>query len=143
MITFKFIYPKFPNVNNSKYKPKGARHTILTPEARKIKEQIHKEALLQSTKYGEIFSGFDPAKHYLEAEYMFYTPKLFTKNGLLSKGKPDWDGNIKYVQDACCKAMGIDDAYIINSTVKQFQSKSENEVYICIFRMCYLNSRFC
>jgi len=136
------VLPKFPNVNNSKTKSRHSGRLILTNETRKIKEILQLEAMKQMKKVGDIFKSFDPAIHYLEAEYMFYTPKLFTLKGTINMNKPDWDGNIKHVQDACCMAMGIDDSFIISSKVDQFKSKSDDEVFICIYRLCYQNSRF-
>ena len=143
MITFKFVCPKFPNVNHSKTLHNG--RFILTDSTRKFKEYIALAAKSQLKDFAEFAASlraFDPTRHYISAEYMFYTPNMFTKEGKISQRKGDWDGNIKYVQDSCMAALGIDDSFILDATVKQYQSKSFDEVFVCIYRVCYLDSRF-
>lgn len=136
MIVFKFNGYKFPTVNHGKTVNKSGRF-ILKNSTRDFKNQILLDA---KTQYkSNLFSSFDPSIHYIESEYMYYTPKLLTKKGTISMNKPDWDGNIKYVQDACCKVMGINDSFILESTVKQFYS--DKETFICIYRLCNQMSR--
>lgn len=140
MVTFKFLMDKFPNTNNA-YMPIN-KGKILKKEARKRIDIIKKAAKSQIQGNEFLFKDFDSAIHYIEAEYMFYTPDLFTKRGTINMRKGDIDGAIKFVQDACCEAMGVDDSAILDLKISQFKSKSEEQVFICIYRLCYLNSRF-
>lgn len=93
-----------------------------------------KKALL-----GSSFS-FDPETHYLSTEIFFYTPRLVTAKGRISKGKPDTSNCIKALEDAVFETLGIDDCY--NLDVSASVNYSDAPVIVCIIRKHLNSSKF-
>lgn len=63
--------------------------------------------------------GLDFSPHQkkdLGIEIYFYVPALH---------KSDWDGHVKIIQDAVIKAMGLDDAYIVEAHVYKDLDKED------------------
>jgi Holliday junction resolvase RusA-like endonuclease len=141
VVTFKFQGYKFPNSNNAKtYNPRTGKF-VLRWNVDTFKKQIALEAHNQYSRQGKLFAGFNPKESYLEVEMYYYTPRLFTAKGAINKKKGDWDGNLKWVQDACCAAMNIDDAFILDASVKQLKSVNEDESFVCVFKVRSLTDR--
>lgn len=105
--------------SNQLYTNVQGRGRVLTRRADKFKDFIFH--LTRQQARGS-FPPIDPKKHWIEAFYVIYSPKVLTKKGSINRNKGDEDGQIKALQDSICKALGFDDSLITESHRKQIHS---------------------
>ncbi|MCB1712502.1 MAG: RusA family crossover junction endodeoxyribonuclease [Candidatus Riesia sp.] len=140
IIDFKFQYKSFPNTNHSKQKGRNGQF-ILTDATRRFKEYALISAKNQYQKHGNVFKNiFDPKIHFFQVEYYFYTPKFYTKKGTVNLKKGDWDSNLKHTQDAIFEAIGLNDALILDASVKHYPCGGDTETVMCFVSMGNLQS---
>ena len=118
--------------------PTGASgRRYLSGEGASYKRIVAKETLEAVRQQG--FS-FNPETQYITSEFFFYTPKLITKEGKISKSKPDTSNCIKALEDGIFEALGVDDCY--NLDVSASVHYSEKPCIIVLIRTHILNSKF-
>lgn len=66
------------------------------------------------------------AKKPLAIQIKLWLPKLYVS---------DWDGHVKVLQDAIMKAMGLDDAYIVQANVSKRHDKHNPRFQVTVWRI--------
>jgi len=102
----------------------------------------YKQLVKTATTMAYLEQGFtfNPETQYISTEFFFYTPKLLTKQGKISKSKPDSSNCVKALEDGIFQTLGIDDCYNLDITVQQHYSKEPK--IIAILRAHNLSSKF-
>lgn len=84
--------------------------------------------------------SFNSESQYITTEFFFYTPKLLTKQGKISKSKADTSNCIKALEDGIFETLGIDDCY--NLDVNASVQYSKDPTIIVILRTHLLSAKF-
>jgi Holliday junction resolvase RusA-like endonuclease len=83
--------------------------------------------------------NFNSDTQFISTEFHFYTPKLLTKQGKISKAKADTSNCIKALEDGIFETLGIDDCYNLDITASA--NYSEKPQIIVILRAHYFSSK--
>lgn len=110
---------------------KGGR--FLSKEGKVFKDYVYFKTIEALSK-NEQFPIKNNIEFYTSMEIFFYSPKFFTKNGKISKNKPDTSNCIKLAEDAVFEALGIDDYLNIDFDGVRFRY-SETPKIIIILRV--------
>lgn len=121
---------------NRLYPTNKAGRRFLSKEGSDYKKIVHIETVNAIREQGFYF---DPNTHYLTSEIFFYTPKLITKKGDISKSKPDTSNLVKALEDAVFEVLGVDDCYNLDLNISVHYSKEPVIVYI--LRQHHLSSK--
>ena len=96
-----------------------------TDEAKEFEAYVTAYLSTKMYLFKDFIQHYDKTKHYAMVDFRFYLP-IFTKKGLISEKSGDWDGFIKYTQDAIFDSLGIDDSQIIGGSSIKIHSKDYN-----------------
>lgn len=94
-----------------------------------VKRAVDFKKMVASIVRGKKFN-FDERKHFISIEIYFYTAKLISKKGSVSKISGDIDGKIKLIVDAIFGELGINDAFICHANVKKLPGNEDKTVLI-------------
>ena len=126
-LSFEITGLKAPTTNHTHTQAKNRKTGKFFPKKTTLYEQFQSmfvnKLRNQRPNVNKLNKYFDPKKHCLHVEYLFYFP-IETKKGDLSLTAKDTDNMVKPTQDTLFLNLIFDDAYVTRVESEKIQSET-------------------